>query len=140
MALRANRKGLRDLLFKDTTEWMKKDLTSKIIKALYEVHNELGPGFLEQVYQSALRIVFEQYELRCEFEKKVEVTFRDQRIGAYFADVIVEDEVVLELKAVKELCPEHSAQLINYLKAGQYKTGLLINFGAPKLDFKRLYS
>ena len=119
---------------------MKEDLTSKIIKALYEVHNELGPGFLEQVYRNALRIVFEQYELRCEFEKKVEVTFRDQPIGPYFADVIVEDEVVLELKAVKELCPEHSAQLINYLKAGKYKTGLSINFGAPKIEFKRLYS
>ena len=119
---------------------MKEDLTSKIIKALYEVHNELGPGFLEQVYQNALRIVFDQYGLKCEFEKKVEATFRDHPIGSYFADVIVEDEVVLELKAVKELCPEHSAQLINYLKAGKYKTGLLINFGAPKIEFKRLYS
>ena len=119
---------------------MKKDLTSKIIKALYEVHNELGPGFLEQVYQNALRIVFRQFELKCESEKKVEVTFRDQLIGYYFADMIVEAEVVLELKAVRELCPEHSAQLINYLKAGRYKTGLLVNFGAPKLEFKRLYS
>ena len=119
---------------------MNEDLTSKIIKALYEVHNELGPGFLEQIYQNALKIVFEQYELRCEFEKKVEVSFRDQPIGSYYADVIVEDEVVLELKAVRKLCPEHSAQLINYLKAGKYKTGLIVNFGAPKIEFKRLYS
>lgn len=119
---------------------MKNNLTSKIIKALYGVHNELGPGFLEQVYQNALRIVFEQFELQCEFEKKVVVAFRGQPIGIYFADLIVEDEVVLELKAVRELCPEHSAQLINYLKAGRYKTGLLVNFGAPKLEFKRLYS
>ena len=70
---------------------------------------------------------------------KIDITSKIM-IGYYFADMIVEDEVVVELKAVRELCPEHSAQLINYLKAGRYKTGLLVNFGDPKLVFKRLYS
>ncbi|MCZ6671461.1 MAG: GxxExxY protein [Verrucomicrobia bacterium] len=119
---------------------MENKLTSLIIKAAYDVHNELGFGFLEKIYQRALKLVLDEIGLESNLEQKVEVLFRNQYIGEYFADVIVSDEVVLELKAVKELCPEHSAQLINYLKAGNYKTGLLINFGAPKLEFKRLYS
>ena len=78
--------------------------------------------------------------LKNKLEEKVEVLFRSHSVGEYFAVVVVENEIVVELKAVKELVPEHSAQLINYLKAGRYKTGLLINFGGPKLEFKRLHS
>ena len=119
---------------------MENKLTSLIIKAAYEVHNELGFGFLEQVYQSAIKLVLDENDVESKREQRVDVLFRKQPIGHYFADVVVENEVVVELKAVKELHPEHSAQLINYLKAGHFKQGLLINFGAPKLEFKRLYS
>ncbi len=123
-----------------TLRGMENKLTSQIINAAYQVHNELGFGFLEQVYQKALKLILDLNDLENKLEHKVEVTFRNQSIGHYFADVVVEDEVVIELKAVKELCPEHSAQLINYLKAGNYKIGLLINFGSAKLEFKRLHS
>ncbi|QXD29628.1 GxxExxY protein [Opitutia bacterium ISCC 52] len=73
-------------------------------------------------------------------EQKVEVLFRNHPIGHYFADIVVSDEIVIELKATKELHPNNSTQLINYLKAGRFKQGLLINFGSPKLEIKRLYS
>jgi len=119
---------------------MENNLTSQIIKAAYDVHNELGFGFLEQVYQSALKLVLDEMKLEAKREQKVEVLFRNHPIGHYFADIVVSDEVVIELKAVNELHPKHSAQLINYLKAEKFKQGLLINFGSPKLEIKRLYS
>ena len=105
------------------------DLTAKIIESAYRVHNTLGFGFLEAVYQNALLIELLKAELQAEKEKRIQVYYDGQVIGDYVADIIVEDKVILELKSVKELHSVNSAQLVNYLKATGIEIGLLVNFG-----------
>ena len=112
------------------------DLTSKIIACAYKVHNTLGFGFLETVYQNALMIELTKASLHAENEKKIQVHYHNQLVGDYIADITVEDKVILELKSVKDLHPAHSAQLINYLKATGMEIGLLINF-AESVQIKR---
>ena len=112
------------------------DLTSKIIECAYKVHNTLGFGFLEAVYQNALLIELIKVGLQTEKEKKIQVHYHNQLVGDYAADIIVEKTVILELKSVKELHPAHSAQLVNYLKATGIEIGLLINFG-ESVEIKR---
>ena len=113
-----------------------KELTAKIIECAYKVHNVLGFGFLEVVYQNALLIELIKAGLQAEKEKKIQVYYDTQLVGDYMADIIVEGKVILELKSVKELHPAHSAQLINYLKATGIEGGLLINFG-ESVEIKR---
>ena len=113
-----------------------KELTSKIIECAYKVHNTLGFGFLESVYQNALLIELIKAGLQAEKEKKIQVHYHNQLVGDYIADIIVEDKVILELKSVKEFHPAHSAQLVNYLKATGLEIDLLINFG-EKVGVKR---
>jgi len=114
------------------------DLTSQILSASFEVINELGPGFLEAVYQNALLIALHQKGLKAAAQVPLCVTFRGEIVGHYFADILVEDKVIVELKAVSALSPGHQAQVINYLKATGIQVGLLINFGRSKLEYKRL--
>ncbi len=106
-----------------------KDLTGKIIECAFKVHNNLGFGFLENVYKNALMIELHKAGLKAEKEKRIQVHYYGQPIGDYAADIIVEDMVILELKSVKELHPAHEVQLTNYLKATGIEVGLLINFG-----------
>lgn len=113
------------------------DLTEKIIKACFEVSNELGCGFLESVYQKALLIALREAGLNAVSQVPLKVLFRGQSVGDFFPDIIVEDTVILELKAVKALAPEHLAQVMNYLKATGIEVGFLINFGTPKLEYRR---
>ena len=113
-----------------------KELTAKIIECAYKVHNTLGFGFLEAVYQNALLIELIKVGLQAEKEKKIQVHYHNQLVGDYAADIIVEKTVILELKSVKELHPAHSAQLVNYLKATGIEIGLLINFG-ESVEIKR---
>ena len=113
-----------------------KELTAKIIECAYKVHNSLGFGFLEAVYQNALLIELLKAGLRAEKEKKIQVYYNNKLVGDYIADIIVEESVILELKSVKELHPAHEAQLINYLKATCIEVGLLINFG-ESVEVKR---
>ena len=113
-----------------------KELTAKIIECAYKVHNTLGFGFLEAVYQNALLIEVLKAGLQAEKEKKIQVYYDTQLVGDYMADIIVEGKVILELKSVKELHPAHSAQIINYLKATGIEAGLLINFG-ESVEIKR---
>lgn len=115
------------------------ELTGAIIACCYEVANELGWGFLESVHEKALLIALRDKGLGAENQVPVPVEFRGQCVGEFFADIIVEDKVVVELKAVKALLPEHQAQVINYLKATGKKVGLLVNFGRPKVEVKRLF-
>jgi GxxExxY protein len=115
------------------------ELTGQILQASFEVINELGAGFVELVYQKALLVALRQKGLQAEIEFSLNVRFRGIIVGEFFADLMVEDKVLLELKAVKALLPEHQAQLINYLKATGIEVGLLINFGNPKLEFRRLH-
>jgi GxxExxY protein len=112
------------------------DLTGKIIEAAYKVHNTLGFGFLENVYQNALMVELEKTELKAEKEKTVQVNYDGFLVGDYKADIVVEDKVILELKAVKDLHSTHEAQLVNYLKATDMEVGLLINFG-KSVEVKR---
>ena len=105
------------------------DLTEEIIKAAYKVHNALGFGFLEKVYQNALMIELKRMGLKVSSEMPIKVYYRNEIVGEYIADIIVEDKVILELKAVKDLAEIHEVQLVNYLKATGIEVGLLINFG-----------
>jgi GxxExxY protein len=118
-------------------EIIHEELTEKIIGVFYIVYNELGHGFLESVYHKALVLALRQAGLRAEIEVPVPVFFRGQQVGDFSADVVVEDKVLLELKAVRELEPAHEAQLLNYLRGTPIEVGLLMNFG-PKPRFRRL--
>ncbi|MBL6992142.1 MAG: GxxExxY protein [Bacteriovoracaceae bacterium] len=119
-------------------ELLEKNLTEKIIGACFEVSNELGVDFLESVYEKALIIALADKEIDATAQSPLKVLFRDKVVGDFYADILVEDKVIIELKAVKALSPEHEAQIINYLKATGIKVGLLINFAKPKLEWRRL--
>ena len=114
-----------------------KDLTDKILKAYYTVYNTLGYGFLEKVYENALLLELQQMGLYAAAQQKIVVHYRGQPVGDYFTDIVVNDTVVLELKAAESLREEHKAQLLNYLKATTKEVGLLLNFG-KKPEFKRV--
>jgi GxxExxY protein len=114
------------------------ELTSQILNACFEVIHELGAGFLESVYQNALVIALRQKGLKVAAQVPLSVFFRGEVIGNFAADLLVEDKVIVELKAVSTLVPAHQAQVINYLKATGIEVGLLVNFGNPSLKFKRL--
>lgn len=114
-------------------------LTEKILGCCFDVSNELGPGFLESIYQSALMIALQETGITAQKEVGLEVAFRSRIVGKFFADIVVENSIIIELKAVKELDPSHQAQLINYLKATKFSVGLLVNFGKQKLEYNRLY-
>ena len=112
------------------------ELTDKIIGAFYAVYSTLGYGFLENVYVNALMIELKKRGMIVRDELPIQVYYDGQLIGEYFADLVVNDLVILEIKAVKSLATEHEAQLLNYLKATPYEVGLLLNFG-PKPETKR---
>lgn len=111
-------------------------LTEKVIKAFYKVYNVLGYGFLEKVYERALAYEIRKSKLKVSTQYPLEVYYDDQKMGTYFADLIVENVLIVELKAAENLAPEHEAQLINYLKASKLEIGLLFNFGKTP-QFKR---
>ena len=104
------------------------NITKKIIEAYYKVYNSLGYGFLEKVYENALKIELKRLNLKVDQQKNIKVFYDQFEVGDYFADLIVEDLVIVELKAAESLCEEHEAQLINYLKATNLEVGLLLNF------------
>lgn len=112
------------------------DLTEQIIGAFYTVYSALGYGFLENVYIRALMIEMKKRGMKAENEIPIKVFYLGQPVGNYYADLIVNNLVILEIKAVKNLVDEHEAQLLNYLKATPYEVGLLLNFG-PKPETKR---
>ena len=117
-----------------------REITETILGCCFEVSNELGSGFLESVYEKALLYLLHEKGLKATSQVPITVSFRDQIVGDFFADLLVEDKIIVELKAVNKLAPEHLAQVINYLKATGLDTGLLINFGNQKLDYRRLYN
>lgn len=115
------------------------DLTGEIINACLGVMKELGAGFLESVYQNAVQISLLEKGLIVIPQKQYPVVFHGKSVGSFYADFVVEDKVILELKAVERLIPENQAQVINYLKASGLDVGLLVNFGRQHLEFRRLY-
>ena len=113
-----------------------KDLSEIIIKSFYDVYNELGWGFLESVYEKALAIVLKEKGLSIERQKAIPVFFRNQDVGDFRADIVVENKIILELKTVLKLESIHEAQILNYLKATAIEIGFLMNFGKQP-QFKR---
>jgi len=113
------------------------DLTEKIIGTFYEVYNELGFGFLESVYEEALKMALEEKGFNVKQQVSIPVWFRGKQIGDFDADLIVNELVILELKAVRKIVNKHEAQLLNYLRATKMEVGLLLNFG-QSAEFKRL--
>ena len=116
--------------------FLHEDVTDKIINAFYRVNNTLGYGFLEKVYERAM--IHELHKQGCmvETQKNIKVYYDKKEIGDYFADMVVDNCVIVELKAAESLCHEHEVQLINYLRATKIEVGLLLNFG-KKAEFKR---
>ena len=110
-------------------EYLYSDITDVVINAFYNVYNELGYGFLEKVYRNALFHELTQRGVLCQMEHPVSVYYKGSCVGEYYADIIIENKVILELKAVKTILPEHVAQLNNYLRATDAEVGLLLNFG-----------
>ncbi|MBT8128701.1 MAG: GxxExxY protein [Gammaproteobacteria bacterium] len=117
---------------------MDDELSKRVIGCAYEVSNTLGAGFFERVYEKALCIELDKTGLGYVCQKPVLVEYKGYFVGEYIADIVVEDQLLLELKALSTLCREHEAQLMNYLKATGLSVGLLLNFGRPRLGIKRM--
>lgn len=122
----------------EPAEYLHADLTRRIIGAAYEVHKHLGHGLLERVYVRALLHELATAGLYAVAEAPMEVVYKGISVGLYFADILVEQKVICEIKAATRLLPEHEAQLLNYLKATGVRVGLLFNFGATSVQLKRL--
>jgi GxxExxY protein len=114
------------------------DITYAIRGAIFEVNNVLGPGFLEKVYENSLLVELEKRGYKAKAQVPLKVQYKNIVVGDYFADLVVEDRVIVELKTVDSLDRIHEAQLLNYLKATGIKIGLLVNFKHQKADIKRL--
>jgi GxxExxY protein len=114
------------------------DITQQILGVCFEVSNELGSGFLENVYKRSLLIALNQRGLKAQSEVSAKVWFRGSIVGLFYVDIIVEELIVVEVKAVKALLQEHEAQLLNYLRATNFKVGLIVNFGKSKIEWKRM--
>ncbi len=115
-----------------------KELSYKIIELALEVHNELGCGFLEKVYENALMMLLDREKITARQQAQADVYFQNKVIGQYFADILVENKLILELKATDVITNIHTAQVLNYLRATRLKLGLILNFGKPKFEYKRL--
>jgi GxxExxY protein len=114
------------------------DITEKILGAAFEVHGLLGNGFQEVIYQRALAVEMTRRGLNFQRELEQEIFYKEQPIGTRRVDFLVEDRVLVELKAITELEAVHAAQLLNYLRAYRLEVGLLVNFGSARLTFKRM--
>ncbi len=121
-------------------EFLHSDITKLIIKAFYNVYNKLGFGFLEKVYENSMLIELRKYGLQVEKQKPIKVYYNEILVGEYFADIIVNNCVIIELKALENLCDAHEAQLVNYLKATEIEVGLLLNFGKEPQHKRRVFT
>ena len=136
-------KARKDEITKESIETYKQkdhfeNLSKKIIGAAIKVHSELGPGFLESIYEEALKVEFSGLGLHFDSQKEIKIEYYGVEVGRHRLDLIVENEIIVELKAVKELTDIHFAQLRSYLKATSLKVGLLLNFSKPILEVKRV--
>jgi len=136
-------KARKDEITKENIETYKQEhhfenLSKKIIGAAIKVHRELGPGFLEAIYEEALKVEFSGQGLHFYSQTEIKIQYLGVEVGRHRLDLIVENEIIVELKAVKELIDIHFAQLRSYLKATSLKVGLLLNFSKPTLEVKRI--
>ena len=120
----------------DCQDFKHKALSEKIIRIFYKVYNKLGYGFLEKVYENAMMIELKKEDIPAVSQSAIKVYYEDEIVGEYFADILVDDKIIVEIKAARNLALEHEAQLLNYLKATNIEVGLLLNFG-PKPEIKR---
>jgi GxxExxY protein len=115
-----------------------KELTDRLLASAFKIHNALGAGFLEKVYENALVHELAKDGIVCEQQKALKVLYDGIVVGDYVADLVVDDKIIVELKAVKDLNSVFEAQLLNYLKATRLKVGYILNFGNPRFEFKRM--
>jgi GxxExxY protein len=113
------------------------ECTEQVLSCAFEVSNELGIGFLESVYEKALFIALQEKGLKVEQQVGLQIEFRGKPVGQFFIDLLVEDLLIIELKAAKAIAPEHEMQLLNYLRGSTKPVGLILNFGTPKLEYRR---
>ena len=118
-------------------EFLYKELTGEIIGAACDVHNSLGCGLLEKVYENSISWELELREKRVSLQKAFRVLYRKKEVGIYYADLVVDDKVIVEVKAVENIDDNHRAQLLNYLRISGLRVGLVINFGRAKLQYER---
>lgn len=116
------------------------ETTRRIIKAFYKVYNTLGYGFLEKVYERALALELVQYGFKVVQQMGIDVYYEGELVGEYFADIVVNAAVILEIKAIEALHPRHTSQLINYLKATEIEVGLLLNFGEKPEVVRKIFT
>lgn len=121
-------------------EYKHSDLTEVIIEAYYKVYNTLGYGFLEKVYENSMLLELRKLGLAVESQKRIRVYYENNPVGEYYADLLVENKVIVELKVAQVLMKEHTYQLINYLKASEIEVGLLFNFGRIPEIKRKIYS
>ena len=114
------------------------DLSYKIVGLAMEIHRKLGPGFLEKVYENALMVLLRRQSIRVVQQASIDVHFEGELVGHYVADILVEDKIIVEIKAVADLTSANKAQALNYLKATNHRLALLINFGRESLQFERI--
>ncbi len=115
-----------------------KDLSFQIMEAIFEVHNILGPGYTENIYEEALARELENRQISYQRQKLIEVLYKNSKIGEYKLDMIVDSKIILELKAVSQLNDLFQAQILSYLKATKIKLGILVNFGKDRIEYKRI--
>lgn len=116
------------------------EITEVVLNAYYKVYNKLGYGFLEKVYENAMLIELKKSGVAAVAQKNIKVYYEGEEVGDYFADILVADKVIVELKSAKQLAAEHEAQLLNYLKATDIEVGLLINFGKEPEFTRKIFS
>lgn len=115
-----------------------KELSYKIVELALEVHNELGCGFLEKVYENAMMVLFDREKIIAKQQAPADVYFQGKVVGQYFADILVDNKIILELKVVDAITGIHKAQVLNYLRATRLQLGLIMNFARPKFEYQRL--
>ena len=122
----------------ENKNYLHSQLSNKILSAFYTVYNTLGYGFLEKVYENAMMIELRKAGLNCSQQQHIDVYYDDKKVGDYFTDIIVEDKIIIELKAAENIADEHEAQLVNYLRATDIEVGLLLNFGKKPQHIRRV--
>lgn len=127
-------------MIRDNNKLQHSEITGLILRAFFNVYNKLGYGFLEKVYENAMLIELKKLGLSCKRQEAIEVFYEETNVGLYFADIVVNNCVIVELKAGEGLVEEHEAQLINYLKATDIETGLLLNFGKDPQYKRKAFS
>ena len=114
------------------------DLSYRMMDAVFEVHNQLGPGFTENIYERALIFELEKMGIAYEVQKQIEIIYKGQKLGDYRLDLVVEGKIILELKAVASLNDLFKQQLLSYLRATDLKLGILVNFGTKRVEYTRI--